>query len=79
MARGSDMALADPKALGFDPERLARIDRFLAETYVDTGKLPCTQILVARDGQPVHFGQFGSLRAERHRRCVRTRWFASPA
>ena len=64
MARGSDMTIADPKALGFDPERLARIDRFLAETYVDTGKLPCTQILVARDGQPVHFGQFGSLRAD---------------
>ena len=64
MARGSDVALADPKALGFDPDRLARIDRFLAETYIDTGKLPCAQILVARDGQPVHFAQFGTLRAD---------------
>ena len=64
MARGSAMELADPLALGFDPARLARIDCFLAETYIDTGKLPCAQILVARDGQPVHFGQLGTLRAD---------------
>ena len=64
MARGSDMALADPEALGFDPGRLARIDRFLAETYIESGKLPCAQILVARDGKPVHFGQLGNLRAD---------------
>lgn len=64
MARGAEMALADPKALGFDPERLARIDRFLAEQYIDSGKLPHAQILVARDGQVVHFGQLGSLRAD---------------
>lgn len=64
MARGSDMALADPKALGFDPARLARIDRFLAESYIDNGKLPNAQILVARDGKPVHFGQFGQLRGD---------------
>lgn len=64
MARGSAMELADSLALGFDPARLARIDCFLAETYIDTGKLPCAQILVARDGQPVHFGQLGTLRAD---------------
>lgn len=64
MARGSNMKLSDPTKLGFDPERLARIDRFLAESYIDSGKLPNAQILVARDGQPVHFGQFGSLRAD---------------
>lgn len=62
MARGSNMKLADPKKLGFDKERLARIDRFLAEHYIDNGKLPNAQILVARDGQAVHFGQFGTLR-----------------
>lgn len=64
MARGSDLDLTDPKALGFDPERLARIDSFLAENYVDAGKLPFVQVLVARDGKPVHFGQSGSLRAD---------------
>ena len=64
MARGPDMGLSDPRALGFDPARLARIDRFLADSYIDTGKLPCAQILVARDGQPVHFGQLGTLRGD---------------
>lgn len=56
--------LADPAGLGFDPERLARIDGFLAERYVDPGRLPGTQILVARDGRPVHFGQAGVMRAD---------------
>ena len=64
MARGRDMELADSKALGFDPDRLARIDRFLAENYIDNGNLPNAQILVARDGRPVHFGQFGRLRGD---------------
>lgn len=64
MARGSDLSLADPKVAGFDPERLARIDGFLAENYVDNGKLPFVQVLVARDGQPVHFGQYGTMRAD---------------
>ena len=64
MARGSEMQVADPAALGFDPERLARIDGFLKSAYIDSGKLPCAQILVARDGQPVHFGQFGTLRCD---------------
>ena len=56
--------LADAGALGFDPERLARIDSFLAETYVDAGKLPCAQILVARDGKPVHHATLGTLRED---------------
>ncbi|WP_375289194.1 serine hydrolase domain-containing protein [Qipengyuania sp.] len=56
--------LADAGALGFDSERLARIDGFLAETYVDPGKLPCAQILVARDGKPVHHATLGSLRED---------------
>lgn len=64
MARGSDMALTDPKALGFDSGRLARIDGFLAEHYTAPGKLPFTQVLVARDGQPVHYGQAGAMRAD---------------
>lgn len=58
------IAISDPATHGFDPERLARIDRFLAEHYVEPGKLPGVQVLVARDGQPVHFGQAGVLRAE---------------
>lgn len=57
-------AIADPAAHGFDPERLARIDSFLAEQYVDPGRLPFAQVLVARDGRPVHFGQMGTMRAD---------------
>lgn len=58
------LEIADPAAHGFDPARLARIDSFLAENYVANGKLPFAQVLVARDGQPVHFGQAGTLRAD---------------
>ena len=46
--------LARPAALGFDGERLARIDRFLAERYIEPGLLPCALLLVARKGELVH-------------------------
>ena len=45
---------ATPESVGMNGERLARIDRFLAERYVDPGRLPCAQLQVARDGQVVH-------------------------
>jgi CubicO group peptidase (beta-lactamase class C family) len=57
------MDLADPQSLGFDPDRLARLDRFLAERYVEPGLLPHAQLLVARDGVPVHFSTRGAARA----------------
>ncbi|MGN6496167.1 MAG: serine hydrolase domain-containing protein [Tsuneonella sp.] len=50
------------RELGFDAARLARIDAFLQEQYIASGRLKNAQILVAREGQPVHFAQFGSLR-----------------
>lgn len=56
--------LADAGELGFDAERLARIDGFLQERYIDTGRLPCAQILVAREGRPVHYAHFGTLRED---------------
>ena len=46
-------------SLGFSPERLARIDRFLAEKYVAPGRLPCTLTLVARHGDIAHIGMNG--------------------
>lgn len=55
---------ADPRAYGFDGDRLARVDRFLAEHYIAPGKLPGIQLLVARDGQPVHYLHAGVLRAD---------------
>ncbi len=45
--------------LGFASERLARLDRFLDEKYVATGKLPGTLTLVARHGDVAHLGVNG--------------------
>ncbi|WP_425334365.1 serine hydrolase domain-containing protein [Pelagerythrobacter marensis] len=56
--------LADAEALGFDKGRLARIDTFLQENYIDTGRLPCAQIVVAREGRPVHYAHLGTLRED---------------
>ena len=52
----------DARALGFDPARLARIDAFLRDRYLDTGLLANAQLLVARDGQIAHFSHGGAAR-----------------
>ena len=59
------LPLASPKSLGFDPERLARIDRFLAERYVDPGRLPGALLLIARRGELVHRSVVGHASLER--------------
>ena len=43
-----------PETLGLCSKRLARIDQFLAERYIASGRLPCVQLQVARQGQLVH-------------------------
>ena len=53
--------LADAGALGFDADRLGRIAPFLTKTYIDNGRLPNAQLLVARDGQPVHYTRLGVM------------------
>ncbi len=53
--------LADAGTLGFDDDRLARIAPFLARTYIDSGRLPNAQLVIARDGQPVHYTKLGSM------------------
>lgn len=53
-----------PEALGMSGERLARIDRFLAERYVDTGALPFASLLIARDGAIVHRAVLGQASLE---------------
>ena len=58
-------SLASPRALGFDPERLARIDRFLAERYVEPGLLPGALLVVARRGEVVHRSVLGHASLER--------------
>lgn len=57
------MTTARPESLGFDALRLARIDALLKERYVESGKLPHTQILIAREGEIVHFASQGMARA----------------
>jgi CubicO group peptidase (beta-lactamase class C family) len=49
---------ADPTDLGFDPDRLARIDRHFAR-YVEAGQLAGWQIVVTRRGQVVHASTHG--------------------
>jgi CubicO group peptidase (beta-lactamase class C family) len=56
---------ASPAALGFSAERLARIDRFLAERYIEPGLLPCALLLVARRGELVHRSVLGHASIER--------------
>lgn len=58
------METANPEQFGFDPQRLARIDRFLLERYVEPGLFPGTQLLIARDGVPIHFSSLGTMRAD---------------
>jgi CubicO group peptidase (beta-lactamase class C family) len=48
----------DPEKAGFDPARLARVDRHLAR-YVDDGLLAGWQVVVARDGKVAHHGTYG--------------------
>jgi CubicO group peptidase (beta-lactamase class C family) len=56
---------SSPESLGLSASRLARIDRFLAERYVDAGKLPCALLQVTRDGQLVHQSVLGKASLER--------------
>ena len=56
------MERADAREMGFDPERLARLDRFLDETYLRPGLLHGVQLLVAREGKVVHFASQGAAR-----------------
>jgi CubicO group peptidase (beta-lactamase class C family) len=51
-----------PGKHGFDAARLNRLDAFLKERYLDTGKLPHAQILISRDGEIVHFSSQGAAR-----------------
>jgi CubicO group peptidase (beta-lactamase class C family) len=56
------MQIKAPRKHGFDPARLDRIDGFLKERYLDTGKLPHAQLLISRDNEIVHFSSQGAAR-----------------
>jgi CubicO group peptidase (beta-lactamase class C family) len=50
------------EALGFEPSRLARIEPYLKEHYLDSGSFPNAQLLIARDGEIAHFSHQGLAR-----------------
>ena len=58
------MAKFDGARSGFDADRLARIDTFLRERYLDNGLLPHAQLLLTRDGETVHFSHQGTARQD---------------
>ena len=53
-----------PESVGMCSARLARIDRFLAERYVDNGRLPCALLQVSRGGHLVHQSVLGKASLE---------------
>jgi CubicO group peptidase (beta-lactamase class C family) len=57
--------MTKPEALGFSSPRLARIDRFLKERYIESGKLFGTQLMIARQGKIVHESVLGLADRER--------------
>ena len=56
------MSSTDGRGRGFDGGRLAAIDAFLKARYLDTGLLPNAQLLIARDGEIIHFSHQGTAR-----------------
>ncbi|MEZ5379729.1 MAG: serine hydrolase domain-containing protein [Acidimicrobiales bacterium] len=52
-------AVADPSELGLDPARLAAIDAFVAEHYLDTGRYPGMSLVIARGGKVAHVSHQG--------------------
>ena len=56
------MKLAKPEDHGFESARLARVDALIKARYIDSGKLPHAQVLIARDGEIVHFASQGAAR-----------------
>ena len=53
-----------PESVGMSSKQLARIDKFLAERYVDAGLLPCALLQVARGGKLVHNSVLGKASLE---------------
>lgn len=56
------MTTTAPASGRFDAQCLARIDTFLKEQYLDSGKLPHTQLLIAYAGEIAHFSSQGAAR-----------------
>ena len=56
------LTLSDPARLGFDPERLSRIDAHLKRKYLDTGLMPHTALLIGKGNDIAHLSLQGEAR-----------------
>ena len=54
-------------SLEFSKERLSRIDLFLQKNYIDTGKIPGGQTLIAKKGKIEHFSNLGLIDVSRNK------------
>jgi CubicO group peptidase (beta-lactamase class C family) len=52
------MISAEPAKVGMSAERLARVDA-MTHAYVDSGRFPCVETIVARGGEVVHHDRYG--------------------
>ncbi|CAN5383082.1 serine hydrolase domain-containing protein [soil metagenome] len=57
--------MSTPEAVGLSSDRLKRIDAFIQDKYIATGKLPCALVQVWRRGQLAHTTILGSADVER--------------
>ncbi|WP_426000280.1 serine hydrolase domain-containing protein [Caulobacter sp. DWR1-3-2b1] len=57
--------MSTPEAVGLSSERLKRIETFIQDKYIDSGKLPCALTQVWRRGQLAYTSVLGSADVER--------------
>jgi CubicO group peptidase (beta-lactamase class C family) len=58
LASGQELPVVKPEAVGMSSERLARLDKVLAQ-YTDEKKIPGAVALIARHGRIAYFKSFG--------------------
>jgi CubicO group peptidase (beta-lactamase class C family) len=57
--------MSKAKSAGFSKERLGRIETLLQQKYIGPGRMPCAQVLVARNGETIHQTVLGQRDVER--------------
>lgn len=58
--------MTNAAALGFSPARLARIDQFLRDKYIEAGRFAGAQLAISRRGELVHHSVAGLADRERN-------------
>ncbi len=59
-----DLTVSDPSSLGLDPDRLRRIDDFIQQRYLDSGRFPGFSLLISRRGEIAHLSTQGYRNVE---------------